>query len=139
MSRRRARGETATATAVAELVPDLSVAEPRVRLGDLLVHSGVVSRDSLELVTPHTNGQRLGEALVERGVVDEDDLTRALSEQLHVPVVDLRDAAPEADAISLVEPADAHAHDVLPLLVKDDTLTVAVADPLNSEVMRLLK
>ena len=141
MRRGRERGQAATATATtAELVPDLSVAEPRVRLGDLLVHSGVVSRDALELVTPHTNGQRLGEALVERGVVDEDDLTRALSEQLHVPVVDLRDAAPSPDAIALVEPPDAHSYDVLPLIVSDDgTLTVAVADPLNTNVMRLLK
>jgi type IV pilus assembly protein PilB len=139
MKRGRTRSEAAIAATPAELVPDLSVAEPRVRLGDLLVHSGVVSRDALELVTPHTNGQRLGEALVERGVVDEDDLTRALSEQLHVPVVDLRDAAPAPDALAMVEPPDAHSYDVLPLIVSNGTLTVAVADPLNSDVMRLLK
>ena len=64
---------------------------------------------------------------------------RALSEQLHVPVVDLRDAAPEADAIALVEPTDAHDHDVLPLIVSEGRLTVAVADPLDANVMRLLK
>src|SRR5207253_7911685 len=56
MKRGRTRSEAAIAAKPAELVPDLSVAEPRVRLGDLLVHSGVVSRDALELVTPHTNG-----------------------------------------------------------------------------------
>jgi len=56
MRRGRTKGEAAPASSNAELVPDLSVAEPRVRLGDLLVHSGVVSRDALELVTPHTNG-----------------------------------------------------------------------------------
>ena len=139
MRRGRTKGEAAPASSTAELVPDLSVAEPRVRLGDLLVHSGVVSRDALELVTPHTNGQRLGEALVERGVVDEDSLTRALSEQLHVPVVDLRDAAPEEEATALVQPPDAHTYDVLPLLLAGETLTVAVADPLNSDVMRLLR
>src|SRR5690348_4801713 len=139
MRRGKIRHEAERAATAAELVPDLSVAEPRVRIGDVLVHSGVITRDALELVTPHVNGQRLGTVLIERGLVAEDDVTRALSEQLHVPVVDLRDAAPEADAISLVEPTDAHAHDVLPLIVSDGTLTVAVGDPLDPNVMRLLK
>src|SRR5438128_2350457 len=104
MRRGKIRHEAELAAAPAELVPDLSVAEPRVRIGDVLVHSGVITRDALELMTPHANGQRLGSVLVEHGLVAEDDITRALSEQLHVPVVDLRDAAPEADAISLIEP-----------------------------------
>ena len=135
-NRQAARDRYAVA---AELVPDLSVAEPRVRIGDVLVHSGVIARDALEVVTPHVNGQRLGTVLIERGMVAEDDVTRALSEQLHVPVVDLRDAAPEADATALIEPHDAHEHDVLPLIVSDGTLTVAVADPLDTDVMRLLQ
>src|SRR5262249_35096401 len=140
MKRGRGRQQTIErADSSAELVPDLSVAEPRVRIGDVLVHQGVIERDALELVTPHANGLRLGTVLIERGMVAEDDVTRALSEQLHVPVVDLRDAAPAPDAISLVEPAEAHDHDVLPLIVSDGTLTVAVADPLDANVMRLLK
>ncbi len=139
MKRGRIRQEAERAAISAELVPDLSVAEPRVRIGDVLVHSGAITRDALEVVTPHANGQRLGTVLIERGMVAEDDVTRALSEQLHVPVVDLRDAAPEADAIAMVEPTDAHAYDILPLIVSDETLTVAVADPLDANVMRLLR
>ncbi len=47
--RNRSHGAAPEATvADAALVPDLSVAAPRVRLGDLLVHSGIVTRDALE-------------------------------------------------------------------------------------------
>jgi type IV pilus assembly protein PilB len=137
----RARGshEATRPTGSAALVPDLSVAAPRVRIGDLLVHSGIVTREALERAAQHANGHRLGTILLERGMVGEDDLTRALSEQLHVPVVDLRDAEPEPAATALVDSPDAHLHDVLPLLLAEGTLTVAVADPLNSDVVSLLR
>jgi type IV pilus assembly protein PilB len=138
--RRNRTPEVATvATANASLVPDLSVAEPRTRIGDLLVHSGVVTRDALEQGSQNANGQRLGTLLMERGVISEEDVTRALSEQLHVPVVDLRDAAPQPAATALIDPTDAHRFDVLPLVFADGALTVAVADPLNSEVTALLR
>ena len=90
--RNRSHGAAPEATTAA-LVPDLSVAAPRVRLGDLLVHSGIVSRDALERVSQHANGTGSARSSIERGMIAEDDVTRALSEQLHVPVVDLRDAS----------------------------------------------
>ena len=100
---------------------------------------GIVSRDALERVSQHANGTASAPSSSSTGMIAEDDVTRALSEQLHVPVVDLRDAAPEPAATALVDPPDAHRHDVLPLLFADGALTVAVADPLNAEVMALLR
>ena len=67
-------GVEAAVTSNAALVPDLSVAEPRTRLGDLLVHSGVVTRDALEQGSQHANGQRLGTVLIDRGVISEEDV-----------------------------------------------------------------
>ena len=123
----------------AALVPDVSIAEPRIRIGDLLVQSGAVAREALENASRLGNGQRLGTLLIEHGLLLEEDVTRALSEQLHVPVVDLRDAHPDSEATALVESIDAHQFDVLPLLVIDGTLTVAIADPLDVNVMSLLR
>ncbi len=65
---------------------------------------------------------RLGETLIEQGLVSDADVTRALSEQLHIPVVDLRTAEPTEDAIAFVPSADAHRYDILPLLVVDGSL-----------------
>src|SRR4029079_9416515 len=139
VKRGRGREQVAPQRAAAVLVPDVSIAEPRVRIGDLLVQCGAVSREALENASHLGNGQRLGTLLIEHGLLLEEDVTRALSEQLHVPVVDLRDAHPDGEATALVESIDAHQYDVLPLLVTDGTLTVAIADPLDINVMSLLR
>ena len=100
MKRGRTR-ETVAAYATAELVPNLSLDESRVRMGDLLVQTGVVTREAVEDAADSKDGQRLGALLIERGLVGERDVTRGLSEQLHVPVVDLRDVRPEEAATAL--------------------------------------
>jgi type IV pilus assembly protein PilB len=123
----------------AVLVPDVTAAEPRIRIGDVLVQSGAVSREALENAARGGEGERIGSLLIEHGLLLEEDVTRALSEQLHVPVVDLRDAHPEPTATALVESLDAHQYDILPLLYIDNILTVAIADPLDTRVMALLR
>ncbi len=137
---KRARGrEPVPLQASAELVPNLSVAEARVRMGDLLVRTGVVTREAVEDAADSKDGQPLGALLIERGLVGERDVTRALSEQLHVPVVDLRDVRPEEAATALLDPADAHRYDMLPLLINEGALTVAVADPLDAGLLAVLR
>jgi type IV pilus assembly protein PilB len=141
VKRSRARGASSesAATAAAELVPNLSIAEPRIRIGDLLVQTGVVTRDAVEELAAVKGGERLGSLLLEHGLVGERDVTRALSEQLHVPVVDLRDVRPEEAATALIDPADAHRYDMLPLLYIDGALTIAVADPLVAGLIDVLR
>jgi type IV pilus assembly protein PilB len=137
---KRARGrEPVAPQATAELVPNLSIADSRVRMGDLLVQTGVVTREAVEDAAEAKTGERLGVLLIERGLVGERDVTRALSEQLHVPVVDLRDVRPEEAATALLDPADAHRYDMLPLLINDGALTVAVADPLDAGLLAVLR
>ena len=108
------------------------------RIGDVLVDSGAVGRDALEAVAAGQYEGRLGAQLVERGLRRRGrDHPRALSEQLHVPVVDLRDAEPEADG----DRARRAARRAPPTTCcrcsfSDGALTVAVADPLDADVMR---
>jgi type IV pilus assembly protein PilB len=135
---RRGRDPVAT-YATTELVPNLSLTEPRIRIGDLLVQTGVVTREAVEDAAGINNGERLGSLLMERGLVGEREVTRALSEQLHVPVVDLRDVWPEEAATALLDPADAHRYDMLPLLINDGAVTIAVADPLDAGLLNVLR
>ena len=118
--------------------PSVSPADARIRIGDVLVDSGAIGRDALEATAALQYEGRLGEHLVRTGLVDELAITRALSEQLHLPIVDLRDAEPEEQATTLVSAVDANLHDVLPLLLRDGALTVAVADPLDEGALALL-
>jgi type IV pilus assembly protein PilB len=66
-------------------------------------------------------------------------VTRALSEQLRVPIVDLRVAQPRAEATAMIDASDAHTYDVLPIAATDGTLEVVVADPLDDSLMALLR
>jgi type IV pilus assembly protein PilB len=138
-SKRGSARDSADPYAPVELVPNLSLAEPRIRIGDLLVQTGVVTREAVEDAADVESGARLGTLLIERGLLGEREVTRALSEQLHVPVVDLRDVRPEESATALLDPADAHRYDMLPLLISDGALTIAVADPLDAGLLNVLR
>ncbi len=137
--RRWREPDAVAASAAALLVPDPLLYETRPRVGDLLVDSGVIDRAAVEDAAQSTGARRLGERLVELGQLSENDVTRALSEQFHIPVVDLRDAEPQEIATALVDTSDAHQHDVLPMVLADGALTVAVADPVDAEALALLR
>jgi type IV pilus assembly protein PilB len=139
VKRNRGRDVVVDDGRVAELIPNVLAGAARVRLGDLLVESGALERDAVETAAESAPGQRLGTTLVERGLLTEYDVTRALSEQLHMPVVDLRDAQPDDAAIALISAADANQYDVLPLLLADGSLSVAVSDPLDPGALALLR
>jgi type IV pilus assembly protein PilB len=137
--RRRSAHEARAVATAATLVPALSSAEARARIGDLLVQSGAVTRDAVEAAAEVANGQPLGSVLIDSGLVDERAVMRSLSTQLGVPLIDLRDVEPQDAATRFIEAADAHRYDVLPLAVIDGELDVAVVDPLDENVVSLLR
>ena len=61
------------------------------RLGDLLVSSGIITGEQLEqaLALPREDGLRLGDVLIRQGVISEAQLIDALRVQLGVDFVDL--------------------------------------------------
>ena len=69
----------------------------------------------------------------------EEDVTRAQRAAARPGRRPARRRTPTRDATALVESIDAHQFDVLPLLVTDGALTVAIADPLDVNVMSLLR
>jgi len=108
-----------------------TAAASTVRLGDLLVREGLITRDQLDqaLVEQKNTGMRLGYCLVKLGFVQELEITKALARQYKMPAVDLSRFEVDPKIIKLV-PADvAVKHMVLPLKREGRTLTVAVADP----------
>ena len=118
-----------------------TAAASTVRLGDLLVREGLITRDQLDqgLVEQKNTGMRLGYCLVKLGFVQELEITKALARQYKMPAVDLTRFEVDEKIIKLV-PADvAVRHMVLPLKREGRTLTVAVSDPTNHAVVDDLK
>ncbi len=113
----------------------------RERLGEFLVREGLVTRDQVVrgLAEQQATGMRLGYCLVKLGFAAEVDLTKALARQFRMPAVDLSRFEPDPRVVKLV-PADLAArHLVLPLKREGRTLTVAIADPANPNVLEDLK
>ena len=118
-----------------------TAAASTVRLGDLLVREGLITRDQLDqgLVEQKNTGMRLGYCLVKLGFVQELEITKALARQYKMPAVDLSRFEVDQNIIKLVPSDVAVKHMVLPLKREGRTLTVAVSDPTNHAVVDDLK
>ena len=117
--------------------------QSRVRLGTMLVRSGLLSAEQLEeaLAEKAETGKRLGEIVVDHGWVPSSDLAKALAEQHHCEFIDLIQAEIEDAAASLLPERLARRYRAVPVrFLGEDKVLVAVADPtdvLASDDLRL--
>jgi len=106
----------------------------RKRIGQLLIERGIVTEAQVKeaLEQAKTQGGALGQMLVQLGYATEDDVVHALAEQAGMNVVELEkmDNIPP-DVLDRVSPSLAKIYRVVPVKFEDNTLTVAMADPLN--------
>ena len=112
-------------------------------LGQALVRRGLVSPDLLDRALEAQRQSRphrlLGRMLVEGGIITESQLDTTLADWLGVQVVDLRLFAPEVEALRRVPQAVAEREGLLPLMVRGDTLVVAVPDPWDKQLLDELR
>jgi general secretion pathway protein E len=102
-------------------------------LGELLVEGSFIKPEDLEHIRQVANrsNKKLTEVLVEEELVSPDTLATILSLQYNVPAVDLRHVQIQPAAVALVPEKVAREHQVLPLSVDGESLTVAMEDPEN--------
>lgn len=112
----------------------------KIRLGDVLVNSGVITQEQLEegLKRQKGSGRKLGETLVDEGFVTEEAIARALSSQLGYEMVDLQNVAIPEDVLKLVPGNVLERYKVLPFEYAPDNMNVlhvAMADPMDMAAM----
>lgn len=107
------------------------MADERPKLGRILIKRKLVSVETLEraLADQRTSARPLASQLTEAGSVKEVDALRALSEQFGVPGVDLPQLYLATAHLDILPREIAVARKILPVLVKDDRLFLAMADP----------
>jgi general secretion pathway protein E/type IV pilus assembly protein PilB len=105
-------------------------------IGEILVKNKAVTTAQVDEALRKKDGkERLGQTLVRLGFTREDDVLRALSEQTHIPYLDL--AGIEIDS-TLSNPGSMKTifqHKVLPIDRSNGSLRVALSDPLDLEVL----
>lgn len=105
-------------------------------LGERLVSRGPVTAAQVAeaLLQQPASGKRLGVLLVELGMVSERAVTECLSEQMGVPLVDLRQVEPSPEAVARLPESMARSLTAIPLDERDGRLEIAVADPLDPSI-----
>ena len=114
----------------------MELGRKKVRLGELLVNSGVITPEQLQqaLDNPSRQGKKLGEFLVDEGIVSEDDLAKALSVQLDLDMIDLQSTNVDKEVLDLVPVNVLKKNKIFPFAYKENNfnvLLVAMADPLD--------
>jgi len=103
------------------------------KLGEILREKNLISREELEkaLQIQAQTGEKLGKILVEQGMITEEALLDALSEKLGIPRVKIDAYSIDPSVVNVIPLAMARRYRVIPLFKVEDTLTVAMADPLD--------
>ena len=106
----------------------------RLKLGALLVASGLVTREQLDgaLERQQDGGGRLGEVLVADGLVSEHDIVTAVAGQMHIGVVDLTQTTPQPAALGLLPRDFIVRRRLMPLSLDDNgSLVLSMTNPLD--------
>ena len=112
----------------------------RIRLGDLLVHSGLITQEQLDKTLQNkAPDEKLGDALLREGYITEQQLIEVLEFQLGVPHINISQYPIEQEAIQLVPPQLAKRHDAVPIRIDENKLFVAMADPMDYFAMEELR
>jgi type IV pilus assembly protein PilB len=104
------------------------------RLGQILVDLGYLTEDQLWDVLEEqkqTAGEVIGQVAVRMGLVTNAQITEALAEQWGMPVVNLEETNVPPRVLELVPQTMAEIYNIMPISIKNDVLTVAMADPKN--------
>jgi len=106
-------------------------------LGSLLLEAGLIDDSQLAraLSDQAETHERLGRVLTRLHFVSEADITRILSEQLHIPVFDPGHEKVTPEALALVPGDLARRYNLLPVHVENGRIRVAMADPLNLDAL----
>ncbi len=103
----------------------------KMRLGDLLVHEGIISESQLAsaLAAQQSNGRKLGATLIELNYLTEDQLLQFLSQQLNVQFLDIAQRRIDPKAAQLLP--EVHARRLRALVLEDhgSSVLLGMSDP----------
>jgi type IV pilus assembly protein PilB len=104
------------------------------KLGQILIDLGYLTEDQLWDVLEEQKqspGEIIGQVAIRMGLVTDVQITEALAEQWGMPIVNLNETTIVPRVLELVPMTMAELYKIMPISIKDDVLTVAMADPQN--------
>jgi hypothetical protein len=113
----------------------------RIRLGESLIEAGLINNAQLEeaLARKTTTGERIGEALVALGYITDRDLVRTLAKDANIPFLEADELHVDSTVVPLLTTAIACDNNLVPLRADGRALVVAMSNPFDIAVIRLLE
>jgi len=105
----------------------------RLTLADILLKEGFIKEEDAQKAIEYQkmNGGTLSESFLKLGLVKEDQVVIGLAEQLGIPHVKLNNYKLDPEIMKILPEKVIKEKKVVPLSRSGNTLTVAMADPLN--------
>ncbi|MFC1840804.1 ATPase, T2SS/T4P/T4SS family [Thermodesulfobacteriota bacterium] len=113
----------------------------RRRLGELLIETGLLSDEQLTeaLKAQGESGGRLGDILVDMKFISEEEMALALALQLKIEYIDLTEYTIDPSVIESIPEEIAKKFTCLGIGLKNNVLEVAMADPLDLNMIKDLQ
>ncbi|MBC8309170.1 MAG: Flp pilus assembly complex ATPase component TadA [Phycisphaerales bacterium] len=114
----------------------------RRKIGEILLEEGLITREQLDAAIAAASGttKKVGEVLQEQGICDEKAIVLALANQFGMTylALDGSDDGPEPN-LDLIPKDVIQKHSIIPLAKKNDKLQLVIHDPMNLELLDLLR
>ncbi|MCK9431930.1 MAG: ATPase, T2SS/T4P/T4SS family [Candidatus Omnitrophica bacterium] len=103
------------------------------RLTEILIHNNLITAEHLQqaLKFQDAKGGKLSDIIVELKFIKDSDLINALSEGLGLPLIDLKRFKVDLEIARIIPVDVARRYQIIPISKMGDTITLAMADPLN--------
>ncbi|NUM36201.1 MAG: Flp pilus assembly complex ATPase component TadA [Candidatus Brocadiae bacterium] len=110
---------------------------PHRLLGQILKDKNLIDESQIRqaLSMQRDKGGAIGKIFVDMGWITEEEVLCALGEQFGMEIVNLDALDIQPDIIQKVPVAMANIYRVIPVTFKEDVLTIAMADPMNIQVL----
>jgi len=103
------------------------------RLTKILINNKLITQEQLNqaIEVQREKGGRLSDIIVDLKFIKESDLISALSQGMGFPLIDLRRFNIDTEVAKIIPIEIAHHYQIIPISKIGDTISVAMADPLN--------
>jgi CheY-like chemotaxis protein len=108
---------------------------PKKQIGRILLQQRALSAEQLDKALAEKRGGRLASRLAEEGTISDVAALKALSEQHGIPGIDLAQICLRLEDLELLPREIAEKHLILPVLMRDDRLFIAMANPREKKVI----
>jgi len=104
-------------------------------LAHLLIESGLVTQQQVELAIQTNPQGRIDQVLIQMGILHEEDALKLLSDELGMPLVDLKSMEVDRELLNLFPTSAIFRYEAIPLARENGHVQVAISDPFNLEAI----